>query len=47
MVYWVYPSCMVNFMGCETLINLIILDVVDFDVIFVMDWLTFYYAILD
>ena len=47
MVDWVHRSCVVNFVGCETWVDLIILVMVDFDVILCIDWLAPYHAILD
>ncbi|XP_070025180.1 uncharacterized protein [Nicotiana sylvestris] len=43
----VYRSCMVIIGGLETRVDLILLDMVDFDVILGMDWLSPYHAILD
>ncbi|WMV08847.1 hypothetical protein MTR67_002232, partial [Solanum verrucosum] len=43
----VYRSCLVTFVGGETYVDLIILDMVDFDVILGMTWLFPNFAILD
>ncbi|XP_070020327.1 uncharacterized protein [Nicotiana sylvestris] len=43
----VYRSCVVVIEGLETSVDLLLLDMVDFDVILGMDWLSPYYAILD
>ncbi|XP_070025645.1 uncharacterized protein [Nicotiana sylvestris] len=43
----VYRSCMVIISGLETSVDLLLLDMVDFDVIMMMDWLSPYHAILD
>lgn len=43
----VYHSRMVTFMGYKTWTDLVILDMVDFDVILWMSWLSLYHAILD
>ncbi|XP_070040356.1 uncharacterized protein [Nicotiana tomentosiformis] len=43
----VYRSCVVIIGGLETRVDLILLDMVDFDVILGMDWLSPYHAILD
>ncbi|KAH0669070.1 hypothetical protein KY289_023563 [Solanum tuberosum] len=40
-------SCLVTIQGCDTRVNLILLDMVDFDVILGMDWLSPYHAVLD
>lgn len=42
-----YRYCIVSFAGYETLVDLIILVMVDFDVMFVMDWLSPFHAILN
>ena len=36
----VYRSCLVTFMGYDTCVDLIILDMVDFDIILGMSWLS-------
>ncbi|XP_070045365.1 uncharacterized protein [Nicotiana tomentosiformis] len=46
-VYWVCRSCVVTFCGYETRVDLLLLDMVDFEVILGMDWLSPYHAILD
>ena len=43
----VYRSCLVTFVGSNTYVDLIILDMVDFDVILGMTWLSPNFAILD
>ncbi|XP_059306316.1 uncharacterized protein LOC132057727 [Lycium ferocissimum] len=43
----VYRSCLVTFMGYDTWVDLMILDMVDFDIILGMSWLSPYHAILD
>ena len=43
----VYRSCLVNFVGRNTHVDLIILEMVDFDVILGMTWLSPNFAILD
>ncbi|XP_070029922.1 uncharacterized protein [Nicotiana sylvestris] len=43
----VYRSCMVVIGSFETSVDLLLLDMVDFDIILGMDWLSPYYAILD
>ena len=43
----VYRSCLVNFVGSNTHVDLIILEMVDFDVILGMTWLSSNFAILD
>ncbi|XP_070029363.1 uncharacterized protein [Nicotiana sylvestris] len=47
MVDRVYRSCMVVTRDLETRVNILLLDMVDFDVILEMDWLSPYHAILD
>ncbi|XP_070054620.1 uncharacterized protein [Nicotiana tomentosiformis] len=42
----VYRSCMVTFCGFETRAGLLLLDMVEFEVILGMDWLSPYHAIL-
>ena len=46
MVDQVYHICMVTLKGCDTHDDLKVLDIVDFDVILGMDWLSPYLAIL-
>ena len=43
----VFPSCPVLVESRELLANLVLLDVIDFDVIVGMDWLANYYATVD
>ena len=43
----VYRSCLVTFVGSNTYVDLIILEMVDFDVILGMTWLSLNFAILD
>ncbi|XP_070003178.1 uncharacterized protein [Nicotiana sylvestris] len=43
-IYW---SCMITFCGFETRTDLLLLDMIDFEVILGMDWLSPYHAILD
>ena len=43
----VYRSCLVTFIGSNTHVDLIILEMVDFDVILGMTWLYQNFAILD
>ncbi|XP_070017561.1 uncharacterized protein [Nicotiana sylvestris] len=43
----VYRSCLVTIRGFETRADLLLLDMVDFDIILGMDWLSSQYAILD
>ena len=43
----VYRSCLVTFVGSHTYVDLIILDIVDFDVILGMTWLSPNFAIFD
>ncbi|XP_070050745.1 uncharacterized protein [Nicotiana tomentosiformis] len=43
----VYRSCVVTLYGYETRADLLLLDMVDFEVILGMDWLPPYHAILD
>ncbi|KAH0773587.1 hypothetical protein KY290_010724 [Solanum tuberosum] len=40
-------SCLVSIQGCDTRVDLILLDMVDFDVILGIDWLSPYHAVLD
>ena len=42
-----FPSCPVLVEGRELLADLVLLDVIDFDVILGMDWLVQHYASLD
>ena len=43
----VYRSCLVNFVRINTYVDLVILEMVDFDVILGMTWLSPNFAILD
>ncbi|XP_070029036.1 uncharacterized protein [Nicotiana sylvestris] len=43
----VYQSCLVTIGGYETRVDLMLLNMVDYDVILCMDWLSLYYGILD
>ncbi|XP_070009814.1 uncharacterized protein [Nicotiana sylvestris] len=43
----VHRSCVVVFRGFETRVDLLLLDMVEFDVILGIDWLSPYHAILD
>ncbi|XP_070046053.1 uncharacterized protein [Nicotiana tomentosiformis] len=43
----IYRSCVVTIGSHETRVDLLLLDMVDFDVILGMDWLSPYHAILD
>ncbi|XP_070020566.1 uncharacterized protein [Nicotiana sylvestris] len=43
-IYW---SCVVTFYGYETRVDLLLLDMIDFEVILGMDWLSPYHANLD
>ncbi|XP_070010436.1 uncharacterized protein [Nicotiana sylvestris] len=43
----VYHLCVVTIGGLETRVDLLLLDIVDFDVILEMDWLSLYHAVLD
>ena len=42
-----YRSCLVTFVGSNTHVDLVILEMVDFDVILGMTWLSPNFAILD
>ncbi|XP_070047147.1 uncharacterized protein [Nicotiana tomentosiformis] len=46
-VDWIYQSCVVMFCGYETREDLLLLDMIDFEVILGMDWLSPYHVILD
>ncbi|XP_070054966.1 uncharacterized protein [Nicotiana tomentosiformis] len=46
-VNWIYRSCVVKFCGYETRADLLLHDMIDFEVILGMDWLSPYHAILD
>ena len=43
----VYRSCLVNFVGSNTYVDSVILEMDDFDVILGMTWLSLQFAILD
>ena len=43
----VYRSCLVTFEGSNTYVDLVILEMVDFDVILGMTWLSPQFAIFD
>ncbi|XP_070041103.1 uncharacterized protein [Nicotiana tomentosiformis] len=43
----IYQSCVVTFYGYDTRVDLLLLDMTDFEVILCMDWLSPYYVILD
>ncbi|XP_070020132.1 uncharacterized protein [Nicotiana sylvestris] len=43
----IYRSCVVTFCGYKTRADLLLLDMIDFEVIIGMDWLSSYHAILD
>ncbi|XP_070041158.1 uncharacterized protein [Nicotiana tomentosiformis] len=43
----VYRSCLVVIGGYETIVDILLLNMVDFDVILGMEWLSLYHAILD
>ncbi|XP_070008780.1 uncharacterized protein [Nicotiana sylvestris] len=43
----VHRSCIVVIGGLETRVDLLLLDMIDFDIILGMDWLSPYHAILD
>ncbi|XP_070002992.1 uncharacterized protein [Nicotiana sylvestris] len=43
----IYQSCMVTFCDFETRADLLLLDMIDFEVILGMDWLSPYHAVLD
>ncbi|XP_017973287.1 PREDICTED: uncharacterized protein LOC108661388 [Theobroma cacao] len=44
---WEYESCVVRFKDKDTLVNLVVLDTLDFDVILGMDWLSRCHASVD
>ncbi|XP_070023025.1 uncharacterized protein [Nicotiana sylvestris] len=46
-VDWIYQSCVVTFYGYDTRADLLFLDMIDFEVILGMDWLSLYHFILD
>uniref|UniRef100_A0A1U7YPT8 Uncharacterized protein LOC104246683 n=1 Tax=Nicotiana sylvestris TaxID=4096 RepID=A0A1U7YPT8_NICSY len=43
----IYRSCLVTFCGYETRADLLLLDIINFEVILGMDWLSLYHSILD
>ncbi|XP_070011409.1 uncharacterized protein [Nicotiana sylvestris] len=43
----IYRSCVVTFCGYKTKVDLLLLDMIDFEVISGMDWLSSYHATLD
>ncbi|XP_070057988.1 uncharacterized protein [Nicotiana tomentosiformis] len=43
----IYRSCTVTFYGYETRADLLLLDMINFEIILGMDWLSLYHAILD
>ncbi|XP_070056797.1 uncharacterized protein [Nicotiana tomentosiformis] len=43
----IYQSCVITFYGYETIADLLLLDMIDFEVILGMDWLSPYHVILD
>ncbi|XP_070016384.1 uncharacterized protein [Nicotiana sylvestris] len=44
---YVYRACQIRVEGRDTLADLIVLDMIDFDMLMGMDWLSSYYAIVD
>ncbi|XP_070013593.1 uncharacterized protein [Nicotiana sylvestris] len=46
-VDWIYRSCVVIFYGFKTRVDLLLLDMIDFEVILGMDWLSPYHVVLD
>ncbi|XP_070039350.1 uncharacterized protein [Nicotiana tomentosiformis] len=44
---YVHRACQIRVEGRDTLAGLIVLDMIDFDMLMGMDWLSFYYAIVD
>ena len=46
-VDWVFRSCVMTIRDVYTYVDLIILDMVDFDVILGIDWLSHYHTIMD
>ncbi|XP_070040338.1 uncharacterized protein [Nicotiana tomentosiformis] len=46
-VNMIYRSCIITFCGYETRLDLLFLDMTDFEVILDMNWLSPYHAILD
>ncbi|XP_070026351.1 uncharacterized protein [Nicotiana sylvestris] len=47
LVEYVYRACQIRVKGRDTLADLIVLDMIDFDMLMGMDWLSSYYAIVD
>ncbi|XP_070003336.1 uncharacterized protein [Nicotiana sylvestris] len=47
LVEYVYRTCQIQVEGRDTLADLIVLDMIDFDMLVGMDWLSSYYAIVD
>ena len=47
MVDQVHQSCVVIFAERDTLIDLVVLDMINFDVILGMDWIAPYHVVLD
>ncbi|XP_070003258.1 uncharacterized protein [Nicotiana sylvestris] len=43
----IYQSCGITFCGFETSADLLLLDMIDFEIILGMDWLSPYHAVLD
>ncbi|XP_070020202.1 uncharacterized protein [Nicotiana sylvestris] len=43
----IYRFCMVTFCGFETRADLLFLDMIDFEIILGMDWLSLYHVVLD
>ncbi|XP_070020447.1 uncharacterized protein [Nicotiana sylvestris] len=46
-VDWIYRSCVVTLCGFETIADLMLLDMIDFEIIMGMDWLSPYHTVLD
>ncbi|XP_070014338.1 uncharacterized protein [Nicotiana sylvestris] len=46
-VDWIYRSCMVTFCDFETRVDLLLLNMIYFEIILGMDWLSQYHAVLD
>ncbi|XP_070015729.1 uncharacterized protein [Nicotiana sylvestris] len=44
---YVYRACQIRVEGRDTLADLIVLDMIDFDMLMGMDWLSSFYAIID
>ncbi|XP_070020749.1 uncharacterized protein [Nicotiana sylvestris] len=43
----IYRSCMVTFYGFKTSVDLLLLDMIDFEIILGMDWLSTYHSVID